>query len=211
MFKKENTYAKLRLILKRGIPSSPFFAKAWGDEPLTSVLKETDIPFSLPLPHPQLSTIAINEEANEVIAQCSTNEVVKYWEHVTHVDLSQKNKSTCTFVKIHQKAVEVEKKYLKELGENEENSLHSAGIAVLAEYRGQEIGLQLRKEQIKICLEKKATTLFSETTNKFSAKTVEEIGFLRLATYSYPDLANELNNDDLKKLDDAFSIWCLKL
>jgi GNAT superfamily N-acetyltransferase len=88
------------------------------------------------------------------------------------------------------------------------NPTHSAGIAVLPEYRGNNFGLTLRAKQIEICKEKKATTLFCETTNRFSAVTVEKAGFFKIAAYPYKDLAVELSHSDLNKLDDSFSVWC---
>ena len=141
----------------------------------------------------------------------ATNKVIAYWNHLEKIDASQQNKSTQLFVKIHKKATEDEEKYLQQIDEPRERSFHSAGIAILPEHRGNNIGLTLRLKQIETCKEKKATTLFCETTNFFSAATVEKTNFVKLATYPYKDLAVELSHPDLNKLNDSFSVWCRKV
>jgi GNAT superfamily N-acetyltransferase len=201
-------HSKISLNFSNGIPSYDFLGKAWASEPLTNVLTETNIPFALPEPDKDISLIA--EHQGEVVGQCSANRVVKYWDHVEKIDSKDQNLSTQIFVRIHKKAVETEKKYLEQIHEPAESSFHSAGIAVLPEYRGKNIGLSMRAKQIELCREHKATTLFCETTNRFSAATVEKSGFTRIAEYPYSLLADELNHNDLKKLDDSFTIWCLR-
>ena len=105
-----------------------------------------------------------------------------------------------------------EKKYLQAINQSEELAFHSAGIAVLPDYRGLNLGQTMREKQIAICVEQQATTLFCETTNRFSAATVEQFGFFKIAVYSYKDLAVELESSDLNKLkDDSFSVWCRRI
>lgn len=204
-----SNYSKVNLNFAEGLPSHDFFAKAWADEPLTGVLAETNIPFALPEPDKNISLVA--KDKQEVVGQCSANRVVKYWNHVENIDSADQNLSTQIFVKIHKKAVEVEQDYLEQIGEPIEKSFHCAGIAVLPNYRGKNIGLAMRAEQIELCKEHKATTLFSETTNRFSAATVEKFGFTKIAEYPYFTLANELHHPSLSNLNDSFSVWCLKL
>lgn len=201
--------SKISLSFSRGLPSHDFFEKAWASEPLTNVLTKTNIPYVLPEPDKDISLIAKQEE--DVVGQCSTNRTRKYWDQVQKIDPKDQNLSTQIFAKIHKKAVEAEQKYLKELDASIEHSFHSAGIAVLPNFRGKKIGLSMRARQIKLCKEQKATTLFCETTNKFSATTVEKCGFTKIAEYSYSKLAEEFNHEGLKKLDDSFSVWCLKM
>ncbi len=135
-------YSRVNLSFSAGIPSPDFFEKAWASEQLTNVLTETNIPFALPEPDSDISLVAKHEE--EVIGQCSTNRVLKYWNHVEKIDSTDQNLSTQIFVRIHKKAVETEKKYLEKIGESIEKSFHSAGIAVLTDYRGKNIGLSMR-------------------------------------------------------------------
>ena len=198
-----------KLTLERGLPPHDFLAKAWASEPLSNVLNGTNIAFALPEPDEDISLIAKDEE--KVIGQCSTNRVVKYWNHVDVIGKAE-NLSTEVFVKIHKKAVADEKKYLQAINQSEELAFHSAGIAVLPDYRGLNLGQTMREKQIAICVEQQATTLFCETTNRFSAATVEQFGFFKIAVYSYKDLAVELESPDLNRLkDDSFSVWCRRI
>lgn len=198
-----------KLSFIKGIPPHDFFEKAWASEPLTSVLQETNIPFALPNADEDISLIAKDEEA--VVGQCSTNRVTKYWEHVSNVNPLNQNLSTQIFISIHKKAVEKEMNYLNEIEEPVERSFHSAGIAILPDYRGRKIGSAMRAQQIELCRAYGATTLFCETTNRFSAATVENIGFIKIAEYPYSELADELKHESLKKLNDSFTVWCLRV
>ncbi len=205
---KSRSHSIMKLTLERGLPSHDFLEKAWASEPLTNVLTGTDIAFALPMPDEDISLIAKDEE--KIIGQCSANRVVNYWNHVDAIGQAD-SPSTQVFVKIHKKAVADEKKHLQVINELESHAFHSAGIAVLPEYRGQNIGQTMREKQIETCKEQQATTLFCETTNRFSAKTVEQLGFFKIASYPYKDLAVELENQDLNKLDDSFSVWCRRI
>lgn len=193
-----------------GFPPKDFFGKAWASEPLTNTLQETDIPFALPAPDEDISLIAKNEQ-DFVVGQCSANRVVKYWKHLDEIDATDKNLSTQIFVAIHKKAVEDEKKYLKQKDVSIDQSFHSAGIAVLPEYRRKHIGLAMRTKQIELCKQHKATTLFCETTNLNSVGTVETLGFTKISEYPYSQLAGELNHPDLGNLQDSFTVWCLNI
>ena len=119
--------------------------------------------------------------------------------------------STQIFVKIHRKAVEQEKLFLKSIAESVDQSYHNAGIAVLPSYRGFNIGLLMCAQQIDLCHQLGITTLFCETTNRFSARIVEKVGFIKIAEYPYAQLAEEFNYHDLKKIEDNFTVWCLKI
>lgn len=202
-------YAKVSLSFVGGIPSHDFFGKAWASEPLTNVLTDTNIGFALPEPDEDISLIAKHEQ--QVVGQCSANRVLKYWNHVEKIDSTDQNLSTQIFVRIHKKAVEVEKEHLKKIEEPVEKSFHSAGTAVLPECRGKNVGLAMGAILIEQCKKNKATTLFCETTNRFSAAIVEKFGFTKIAEFPYSELAEELNHEALKKLDDSFSVWCLKV
>src|SRR5579862_1425634 len=204
---RRNTHSNIKIMIEQGIPPQDFYEKAWASEPLTSVLANTNIPFALP--EPDISLIAKYKE--DVVGQCSSNRVVKYWDHLKNIDASQQNQSTQIFIQIHKKAIADEEKYLKQINEAKELSFHSAGIAVLPKFRGKQIGLMLRSKQIEICKERKATTLFCETTNSFSAATLENLGFVKLAAYPYKSLALELSYPELSKLNDSFSVWCRKI
>lgn len=72
--------------------------------------------------------------------------MLTYWRHLNTVDTTHENRSTQTFVKIHQKAVADEKKHLREIDKSEYQSLHSAGIAILPKFRGNNLGFFMRKE-----------------------------------------------------------------
>lgn len=202
-----NSHISLSFV--RGIPSHEFFEKAWASEPLTNVLKETNIPFALPFPDEDISLMAKCE--GSTVGQCSANRVVKYWNHVEGLQPSEQNLSTQMFIKIHQIAVQIEQAYLKEINEPLESSFHSAGIAVLPEYRGKNMGLLMRAKQIELCQEHKATTLFCETTNRYSAATLKPFGFTKVKEYRYSDLAEKLSYSELSKLDDSFTVWCLRI
>jgi ribosomal protein S18 acetylase RimI-like enzyme len=204
------SYSQINLTFEQGIPSHEFFEKAWSSEPLTKILRETNIPFALPGPDEDISLLAKYEE-NSVIGQCSANRVAKYWSHLENINSENQNLSTQIFVKIHKKAIEVEKKYLEQIDEPIEQSFHSAGIAVLPDYRGKRVGLAMRRKQIEVCKQHKATTLFCETTNQFSASTVEKFGFTKITEYPYSKLAEELGHSSLNELNDSFSVWCLKV
>lgn len=207
---KANSEINFSLLkLEPGLPEAGFFQEAWASEPLTTKLMGTNIPFALPSPETNLSIVAKYHET--AIGQCSANQTSTYWNHINKIDCTYENKSTQTFVKIHQKAVADEKGYLKAIEESEAESLHSAGIAILPKFRGNNLGFFMRKEQIKVCKERQATTLFCETTNAFSASTVKKANFSLVAEYPYKDLAIELAEPELASIDDAFSVWCLKL
>lgn len=200
----------LNITFEFGLPSHDFFEKAWADEPLTNVLKETNVPFALPAPVPDISLVAkIN--STEVIGQRSMNKTATYWNHIIKIEPGEQNLSTQLFIKIHKKAVEAEKEHLVRLNEPVEKSYHDAGIAVLPEYRGKNIGLSMTLEQLKLCREQAVTTLFCETTNKYSAALVQKAGFTKITEYPYSQLSDELNCPDLKSLNDSFSVWCLKI
>lgn len=192
-----------------GLPPKEFFPKAWASEPLTGILTETAIPFALPMPDMDVSLVAVEKDV--VIGQCSANRVVKYWNHVEKLDASQQNLSTQIFVRIHQKAVKVEQLYLAQTQEPVEKVLHSAGIAVVPECRGRQLGLTMRERQVELCRQNQFTILFCETTNRYSAATVKNAGFTHIAQFSYENLAQELNHPDLTNLDDSFTVWILKV
>lgn len=196
------------ITFQTGLPPHEFFPKAWASEPLTGVLQGTNISFVLPMPDEDVSVVA--QEGNQVIGQCSSNRAVKYWRHLEKIDASDQNSSTRIFVAIHRKAVQDEQAYLKQIGESEETAFHSAGIAVLPEHRGHQLGLQMRAHQIRLCKVNKMRTLFCETTNYYSAATVESLGFTKIAHYPYADLARELKHPDLSTLNGSFTIWCLR-
>jgi hypothetical protein len=210
VMKTKNQINLVDLKLEHGLPEENLF-KAWKNEPLTKKLSGTNIPFALPLPDASMSIVA--KYKGRTIGQCSTSKTLTYWSHLDTLDVTRENKSTQTFVKIHQKAVTDEKKYLKEIEESEPQSLHSSGIAVLPKFRGNNLGFLMRKQQIKLCkYEQQATTLFCETTNSFSASTVKMANFYKIAEYPYKDLAIELEHPELAEIhDDSFSVWCLKL
>src|SRR5574342_676543 len=190
----------IKVSFTKGLPPQEFFPKAWSDEPLSSALKleETDISFTLPLPDENVSIVAKENEI--VIGQCSASSVIKYWDHLGAIDTTQQNARTRAFITIHQKAVNAEQKFLSEMNGSVEKSLHSAGIAVLPEYRGYGLGEWMRDRQITLCKEHKITTLFCETTDSFSAATVQPFNFTKIAEYPYKDLAVELECPELSKL-----------
>lgn len=194
-----------------GIPPHDFFGPAWESEPLTGVLKETNILRALPFPDAEVSYVAKDGEGG-VIGQCSANAVTKYWEHLEQLETTGENLSTQIFVKIHQKAVAVERDHLRALGKSEGDSLHNAGVAVLPEHRGKRIGIILERAQIDLCRALGKTTLFCETTNRHSAQIMEKSGFEVVAKFPYAQLAEELGHPELKGLNgDAFTVWCLKI
>src|SRR5574342_369396 len=165
----------IKVSFTKGLPPQEFFPKAWSDEPLSSALKleETDISFTLPLPDENVSIVAKENEI--VIGQCSASSVIKYWDHLGAIDTTQQNARTRAFITIHQKAVH-------------------------AEYRGYGLGEWMRDRQITLCKEHKITTLFCETTDSFSAATVQPFNFTKIAEYPYKDLAVELECPELSKL-----------
>lgn len=203
------------LRIESGIPEPNFFEAAWKSEPLTQTLceahgYETDVSFTLPLPDAEISYVA-KDEMNKDIGQCSANKADKYWNHVASLDTLEKNQSIQIFTAIHKKAVEAEMFFLKEAQLSKETAYHNAGIAVLPEHRQQGIATELTRKQIQLCKEIGATSLFCETTNKLSARIMKKLGFTKIAKFSYPTLAHHLELPALKKLDDAFTIWCLKI
>jgi hypothetical protein len=69
----------------------------------------------------------------------------------------------------------------------------------------------MRERQIALSKEKKMATLFCETTNHYSAATVERFGFIKVAQYPYEILAKGFDCSDLSKLNDSFTVWRLKV
>lgn len=205
-----SSHSKIKFTLERGLPSMEFIKEAWASEPLTTALKETNIPLALPGPDNDISLVAIDEDKN-IIGQCSANRVVKYWEHVNKADDSKENLSTKAFIKIHKKAIEDEQKYISKADHSSQSYLHNAGIAVLPKHRGNKIGFQMTTKQMEICSNKKVAGIFCETTNLFSAAIVEKIGFEKIAAYPYKDLAIELSQSELTNINDSFTVWCRKL
>lgn len=196
------------LQIVRGLPPMSFVERAWASEPLTQIIR-ANIPFVLPMADEDISLLA--KVNGEVVGQCSTNRLSNFWEKVKVLDTSAQDLDTQLFAKITQKAVAAEEEYLSSLGEKLEFCFHSAGIAVLPECRGKNLGLKLREKQIKLCKKFAAKILFCETTNRFSAVTVEKFGFVKVAEFYYPDLAVELEHEPLSELKDSFTVWCLKL
>ncbi len=196
--------------LEYGLTPAGSLDRAWTGEPLTSILPELDVTVTMPPPDKALSLIAKNE-SGEIIGQCMAVRTVKIWEYLANVDDSKFNSSTRTLVALHKKSVADEQSHLNQLDEDQVHSIHSAGIAILPEYRGQGVGEQLRQQQIETCVKQKATTLFCMTTNYFSAMNVKKSRFEKIAEYPYQDLAVELSCDDLKKVEGEFSVWCRKL
>ncbi|HEY4255495.1 MAG TPA: GNAT family N-acetyltransferase [Chlamydiales bacterium] len=193
-----------------GLPSLEFFSRAWASEPLTTALRDVSIPLVLPAPEQNISLVAIAREENRpqiTVGQCSMNHVATYWDHVERLDLESLNFPTCIFAAIHKKAAKAEQEYLHELGIEPKNTLHNAGIAVLPEYRGYGLGIEMAKHQIELCKQLKSPFLFCETTNRNSAHICKQLGFISIAEYSYKSLADELSCRDLNKLDDFFTIW----
>jgi N-acetylglutamate synthase-like GNAT family acetyltransferase len=200
----------MKLSIERGLPPSHFLEPAWASEPLTQTLKEADIPFSLPQADEDISLIA-KQENGDVIGQCSAYRAIKFWKHLETLDSTHQNEPTKVFINIHKIAARAEIQYLQEIQESKENAFHSAGIAVLPNYRGRQLGLKMRKVQIELCRKNKATILFCITTNKYSAKTVEQCGFSKIADFPYPQLATEVNAQCLRNLTDSFTVWCVKV
>ncbi len=65
------------------------------------------------------------------------------------------------------------------------------------------------ERQIELCKELKQTTLFCETTNRYSAAIMEHFYFTQVIKYSYKELAEDLGCSDLAQIDDSFGVWCL--
>ncbi len=190
-----------------GLPPIEFYKEAWVDEPVTNALPETNISFSLAKQDETTSLIAIFDQT--VIGQCSSNKTEQYWGYLDReVEQGKENFSTYIFFKVHRKAMKIEITYLKSVNESVDNSFHNAGIAVMPKYRGKNIGLALTSRQIDLLENHKATTLFCETTNKYSANIVKELGFIKVAEFPYSQLAEELDYSKLNKIDDSFSVWC---
>ena len=196
--------------IRPGLPPNEFYPKAWASEPLTKVLPETNISVALPFPDEVVSLVAMNSDQT-VVGQCSANDVVKYWDHVEKFDAGQETISTQVFAQIHRKAATVEKQYLSAIQESLEASLHNAGIAVLPEYRGNGLGRQMVEHQVRVCKDGEKTTLFCETTNRYSAALMEPNGFTKVAEFPYDSLATELGRKPLSNLKDVFTVWCLKV
>lgn len=192
-----------------GMPPVEFYGAAWASEPLTMALQETDIMFALPMADEKMSYVAKNEDA--VVGQCSANLVEKYWTHLSRLDISKQNLSTQTFVKIHQKAVVIERLHLEQNGLSIGRAWHNAGLAVLPAFRGRKIAQKLLGEQIKLGVGKSMTVLFYEATNSTSAAIAQKAGLIKLAEFKYSDLAVELKDERLHAVKDSFSVWCIKI
>lgn len=190
-----------------GFPSPEFGAQAWSSEPLTTVLQGTNIALTLPNADKSISLVLRDRDLH--IGQCSTNRVLKYWEHIEHLDTSEENQSTQIFHKIHQRAVADEKLFLGRIQSPISTAFHNAGIAVLPSYRGKELGKSMVVTQIQLCRQYQMSTLFCETTNHYSAAIVQALGFTKIAAYPYSELADEFNHKPLKQLNDCFTVWCL--
>ena len=197
------------ITFQNGLPPQEFFSAAWASEPLTAALQGTNIPFVLPGPDEDISIVAIRD--GEVIGQCSANRAQKHWNHIEILDVNAQNTSTQVFARIHRLAVEVEIKYFLANGELEKSAFHSAGIAVLPGNRGEGLGVAMRERQIQVCREHGASFLFCETTNRYSAATVEQCGFVRLAQFQYALLAEMFNHPPLASIEDQFTVWCLRI
>lgn len=209
-FFEKNLSDNKNIDIQLGLPSPELFEKAFASEPLTNLLSETNVLFIIPSADEDISLIAKNEQ-EVAIGLCSTYRVVKYWTHLEKINPSNQNLSTQIFIHIHKKAIIAEKEYLKQIEQPIEKSFHAAGIAILPEYRGKKIGILMREKQIELCKQHEVTTLFCQTTNRFSAATVELFGFIKIAEYPYSELAVELNHPSLSELDDKYSVWCLKV
>jgi pimeloyl-ACP methyl ester carboxylesterase/GNAT superfamily N-acetyltransferase len=206
---KINRENNLAIQFQIGVPSHDFFSKAWASEPLTGILKETNISYALPMPDENISLLAKKDD--QIIGQCSTNKALKYWSHLEKINVDDQNLSTRIFINIHKKAVALERAYLNQMGEAPETAYHNAGIAVLPEYRGHKLGIQLVEQQITLCRQNNIKFLFCETTNHFSAAIMENYKFTLIAQHRYSELGEELQHSNLSNLDDCFTIWCLKM
>lgn len=198
--------------IEQGMPPFAFYPVAWGDEPLTSqALIGTDIMYSLPSGDETRSFVA-KDDAGTVIGQCSTNDVVTYWDHLNTRKMAEQNSATKSFIEIHQLAVKAELEYAQKNGLEAADCAHNAGIAVLPKVRRQKVATHLTKQQIQSCKEANKQALFVETTNHKSADIMQSFSFYKVASYPYKDLAKEIGNAGLNKLEgDSFSVWCKKL
>lgn len=193
----------------RGLPPMSFLETAWASEPLTGVLKDTNIPFALPAPDPKISVVV--KDHDRVIGQGSSTSICKYWDHIAKIDTTEQNLSTQIFVKIQKLAVQAEKECLEKLGESPEKAYRNAGTAVLPKYRGKKVGAAMAVEQMKICHEIGAKVLFCETTNRYSAVIAKSFGFSKVVEYPYSVLASKLDHPSLSEIEDSFTIWVLKV
>ncbi len=195
-----------------GMPPKDFYSVAWGDEPLTTkALIGTDIPYSLPLGQPDCSYLAKNNHG-DVIGQCSTNDVVAYWDHINACNITGTNEATKCFIEIHQLAVKVQSDYAFINRFDSAVCAHIAGIAVLPNHRRQKVATLLTEHQIQELKQAGKKALFAETTNHKSAGIMRKLNFFKVASYPYNELAKTIGNSSLTTLeDDSFTVWCKTL
>lgn len=191
----------------KGLPSFEFIKSAWADEPLTAKLKGADIPFCLPPPDEDVSLLA-QDVTGQVIGQCSANRAETYWNHVEQLDPTDQNESTQVFAKIHNLAVQTERDHFQFLDLDIKTAYHRAGIAILPEFRGQNLGRGMIEESVEECKKLGAKVIYCETTNRYSANLMENFELIR--EFPYSSLAVKFNAPKLSELDDSFSIWCYR-
>ncbi len=185
------------------------WSKHGGDETLTVALPKIDYGAAFPEPDQQTSFVAVKN--GKEVGQCSSQPTLRYWKNTERVSRHGLNSSTLAVFKIHDRVVELEKKHLEKIGETPEKSMRSAGIAVIPEERGYNIGKMMRNAQIEVTKKNGMTTLFSECTNTYSASTITPFAPEVVAEFPYKDLAIEISEPRLSTINDSFRVYCKKV
>jgi GNAT superfamily N-acetyltransferase len=100
----------------------------------------------------------------------------------------------------------VEIRFLVDRAESFEETMRSAGIAVVPRVRGYGIGKAMRARQIDVARENGMAVPFSETTNGQAAGTITPFAPELVAEFPYKDLARELNKPKLAGINDSFKV-----
>nr|WP_217344682.1 GNAT family N-acetyltransferase [Noviherbaspirillum sp. L7-7A]MBV0878854.1 GNAT family N-acetyltransferase [Noviherbaspirillum sp. L7-7A] len=198
-----------KISMRVGVPDILFMREAWSDETLSVKLPGIDFTVAFPPPDPAMSLVATL--GDRVIGQCAAQTAAEYWQHVERLGERGCNASMQAVGKIHARVVAAEMRFLSDRGEVSEETMRSAGIAVIPSFRGQGIGKAMRARQIEIARDNDLTGLFSETTNQYAAGTITPFAPELVAEFPYKDLARELNEPRLADINDSFTVWYKKV
>lgn len=188
-------YNKRRLVIRQGLPHDPKFYEGWNTEPLTTIWLNVSHYSIMSLFTQNLETSYYGTINDIPVGMTGTTPLDEYYEHFDSgvQKISENVKSSDDdrkFVMIHLKAKGIINSYIREHSLGSKKKFHNSGLMVLKAYHGQGIGRELMKHKLR----ELNSIVFTSTTNKYSARVMEQSGFKLIESLKYSDL-NVSSND----------------
>ncbi|MFL6717478.1 MAG: hypothetical protein ACJ8G3_14070 [Burkholderiaceae bacterium] len=126
-----------KLTIRPGLPTTAFLSEAWRDETLNVALPGIYAPVAFPPPDPDMSLVATMD--GNLVGQCASHPVARYWEHAELYGERGPNDATRCVRKIHARVVALEMRFLQDRSRTAQETMRSNGIAFIPRMRGQGI------------------------------------------------------------------------